>query len=216
MEIKVIGTAEANFKPDKTEIVFEFRNLNDEYKTALITGSENVKKYIDSLVNLGFKKEDCKTIRLSLNENRYFNNETRKWENNGYAYIQAIKLIFKYDIKLLTKIINMTADFENPPQYTIKYGLMDNNKANDTLYKLAVIDAKNQAKAIASASGLNLKECLRVKTYEDENDMYSQVKTEGVKSSSLSMASAGENIQNSFVPEDIVLSTSIAVDWLAE
>ena len=67
-----------------------------------------------------------------------------------------------YDMEKLSKLMEKTSAFDDAPAYRIDFAIKDEKSAEEELLKLAYKDAEMQAKFIASASGKELKDCVKV------------------------------------------------------
>lgn len=218
MNIIVQGEGEKNFTPDQIVLDFDFKTSNKEYNQALELGVKNVELYLDLLISMGFKKEDFKTHSFRVSEDKHYDEQVRKYIKDGYMFSQSVQLKFEYDMVKLSTLMEKTAGLENPPTYRINFNVKDDKQATEELLALAYENALFQANAIAKASGKTVTSCLRV-SFEpfDSSSCYSRTRYEGAAMMSKCCSnSTMDTIQNVFVPEDVILSTSIYCEFIAE
>lgn len=207
--IMVQGTGRISKTPNKVGLNFEFRRLDSSYEKSLAMGVKDVEIYIDTLIKLGFKKEALKTRAFRVSENRVYDEKTRTYESKGFIFNQSARIEFDYDIKLMSKIMEETSKLKNPPTYTIVFGLKEDKKLEEKLFKLAYEDAEFQAKAIAKACGKTSHFNCKKISFEPLDDRYvssSRYETDGVLAK---CASARDSIEKVFVPEDVELEKTL-------
>ena len=217
MEIYVEGRAEKQFKPDEVRMNFTFRKTANTYQKALENGCEDVERFIEFVETLGFDKKDCKTKSFSVRENSVYDEKTRSYKKEGYIFTQEMSLVYNYDVKKFAEVLEELSNEKNAPSCRIVFGLKDRRKAERALYEACVNDAKEQAETIAKASGLKLAKCEKISCEPINASFESSTNFENARMmGKASCLSARESIQNTFVPEDIIVSNSLYVVWRAE
>lgn len=223
MEIYVEGCASQNFAPNKVIINFDYEVIAPTYEKCLTAGAENVNALINVLTTLGINKKEFKTTSFRVSKKQEFNYETKKNVDLGFAYNQNSVLTLKYDIKLVTKLMEEIAKLKIPPRYRITFGLTNEAKAKADVITKVYLSAKEKAEAIAQAAGKKLKNCLKV-SFQPINEQvisnshlgtkyYADTETSMYKSAKTSVASV---LENTFVPEDIIITETLYYLWLAE
>lgn len=213
MEIKVIGEAEKYVKPDQISLNLRFFAKAKSYDKALESGVISTKAFCKIMSDLKIKLEDLKTSSFMISKSRKYNEKTRQYIEDGFEFSQSATLKFDYDIKFMSKIIELIAQQKNPPTYTINFGLKDEKIADKELTKLAIEDANRQAENIALACGKKIKDCLEASfDTSSKINFFSNVKYERV----LAKENIAQDIQEVFVPEDIKLSKMVYTLWRCE
>lgn len=215
MDILVEGKGEKSFKPNQIEISFEFRTVAETYDEVLSLGVKNVENYFEVLKTMKFEKESLKTRSFRVYENRVYDDKTRTYKNEGYAFNQSVKLKFEYNMQRLSSLMEITSKQKNPPTYQIIFNIKDDKKVEREIIALAVEDAKFQAEAIASASGKKLKDCIKISFQPFDEKIESPTRF-GESRAMCKSASVSESIQNVFVPEDVEIEKTIYCLWTAE
>ena len=214
MEIKVNGIGEKSFKPDVIKFSFTFNIKRKAYQSCLADGSKNVENYIGYLTGKGFVKDEIKTDRFNVHRERVYNEKTRQYGEGDFVFSFSCELTIKYDLDLMSQIMEETSKMKECPTYRVDFGLKNEKKAIDELMTLAYKNAENQAKVIAKASGKTLKDCVKV-SFEPFDDVMTR-EYAGVDSVMYKSKSASESIQNIFVPKDVELDFTLYTLWIAE
>jgi len=217
MEIIVEGKGIKYFTPDQVIMNFNFITKNNNYEEVLELGSKNVEIFIiDLLEKNGFTNKDLKTKNFVIREETKYNEQTRKYEFDGYSFNQSATLKFCYDKEKMSKIMDEISKLSNPPKYQINFGLKNEEESKKEIIKEAYQDAQNKANEIAEAAGLKLKECVKVDfkpfttTYISESNFGSNMMY------SKANLNPAEVISKTFTPEDIELIETLYCLWLAE
>jgi len=221
MDIIVAGLGEKKFKPDEITLNFDFKTVEKTYEEALEKGVANVDSYLNLLTSMGFKKEEVKTRSFRVSEERHYDDNTRKYIIDGFSYTQNAKLVFDYDMKKLSKLMEETSKANNPPIYRINFNIKDERLAQEELLSLAYENALFQANAIAKASGTKIICCKKTsfQPFEGgESYSYSPSVCDGAVMAKAKCCSNStrDTIQNIFVPEDVSLDVAIFCQFLAE
>lgn len=212
MDIVVMGKGKLNFKPDQIVINFDFNAKEKTYEQVLKQGTAGVEKYLNLLLSLGFKKEDFKTRSFRVSENREYDNMKRIYVSKGFVFNQSARIKFDYDMEKLSKLMEKTSACDDAPAYRIDFAIKDEKSAEEELLKLAYKDAEMQAKFIASASGKELKDCVKVSFEPFDEKLTSESRlgsNEMMYCAKASARAVSESIQTVFVPEDVVVEKEI-------
>lgn len=212
MDIVVMGKGKLNFKPDQIVINFDFNLKEKTYEKVLQLGTNVVENYLNLLLNLGFKKEDFKTRSFRVSENREYDNVKRTYVSKGYVFSQSANIKFDYDMEKLAQLMEKTSSFDEAPAYSINFDIKDEKSAEAELLKLAYKDAEMQAKFIASASGKELKDCVKVsfEPFDEKLTSESRLGSNEMMCYAKSSARAvSDSIQTVFVPEDVVVEKEV-------
>lgn len=221
MEIIVQGKAEKFYIPDEVLINLEFYTNEKTYEEALSKGSRNVELFIKEVLEvMNIKKESLKTNSFRIYEEKKFDYNKQEEIKLGFAYKQNASLKFDYDIKKISEFMDRTSKMSTYPKYTISFNLKNEEEFKAETIKLAYEDAKKKANKIASASGKELKDCLKTSFKPFEEAVQSNSVLEGdnlmYKTSKINEMSVQDVIQNIFVPEDVSIQETLYCLWLAE
>ena len=216
MDIIVQGVGTKSFKPDLIIVSFSFKTIQKDYESALAEGVKNVESYLKLLESMDFDKKDVKTLSFRVSENRVYNESTRKYDFDGFMFTQNAELKFDYDMKRMSKLMEQTSKLKNAPVCKLDFSIKDSKQAEEELIALAYQEAEFQAKAIAKASGKEVKECVKV-SFEPFNAETTSRSRYDAEYACMSKCSSGvaDSIQNIFVPEDVEVSHSLYCQFFA-
>lgn len=212
MEINVTGFAEIEVTPNQTEIWFSISRTELTKELALKNGKILVQNLLTELNNLNIKKEEVITRSISVREEfEYVNNQRKR---KGFSYNQYATLTIDYNLALLSKIINLTTTLPGiSTNTTWQIKKEDASRYENELFKLAFINAKEQAQTLAKISGKQLEDCVKLSTTPLANEPLPF--REGLaKTSAMSLNSP--NLEEIVTPQNITLSKTLFTLWLTK
>lgn len=231
MQITVNGNASKDFTPDQVcgSVTFKFRA--DTYQEALKGGVAVVRAYIEDIAeHTDFKPEDFKTNAYSIREeiitNRLapksiedLNKKLEKRISNGFHFSQYISLTFDYDRERLAKLLIYSSQIPNVPALNIMFSLKDIEESRRSLIPDAYNDAHMKAKTLAESAGKHLRDCVRVDIDMNSFDSGAARGSMLYRKQSMrtydddDMIETLKDIDETFKPDDITLSKTIACIW---
>ena len=214
MEISVEGKATLFYTPDMVIMNFNFITKGNSYEEVLNIGVKNVESFINELLKKhGFTNEDLKTNNFIIKEETKYNEDTHKYEFDGYYYNQNAVLKFEYDKEKMAEMMEDISKLSNPPFYQINFGLKDEEKVRKNILTLAYNDALKKAEIISNASGYKLIRCLKTDFRPFTSEYLSQT---SINPKMLSMDSVSQNIMNIFTPMEIEITEVLYCLWITE
>ncbi len=223
MEIIVQGKGKEFFSPNEVVLGINFNVKDLTYEDVLTKGVNNVMNFVNNiLVPNGFTKDDMKTRSYYVNESKRYDEATRKYYPDGFAFNQSATLKFDYDKAKLAKIMDDLSKLENAPNVGVSFGVKDAKECKRKILSKAYEDAKLQAEAIAIAAGKSLVGCAKVDfkpfttNYISETTFDSGVKFSRARADGALGASNQDKIMTTFTPEDIELNEVLYCLWIAE
>lgn len=232
MQIFTNGYGEKTFAPNQivTSVIFNFRA--NTYDEALHGGVKKVKDYVNYIAETtDFKPGDFRTNSYSVREQFHINKLDPKSEadldknlqkrvSDGFFFTQSAHLNFDYDKTRLAKLLAITSKIPNAPMLNINFTLKDTEAKKRELIALAYEDAKQKAETLALAASKILKDCIRVEIDNlphhgvEENMMLDRkMSFRGTMAEDISQQI--RNIDETFKPDDIILSKTISCTWEA-
>lgn len=212
--IRVTGKGKISVKPDTTRLTITLNGISKEYADTLSRSSRDTEALKDLMSAFGFERSDLKTLRFDVNTEY----ETYKYKGEykqrfaGYRYNHVLKLQFDSDNDRLGMIVYSLAHCDLNPDFQISYTVKDPETAKNTLLGKAVEDAKAKAHVLAKASGVTLKEILRIDYSWGEQDL--EVRPAQGLMMAKSMADGTLGRYNLDIePEDIVVTDTVTVVW---
>ncbi len=218
MEIRVQGTGKGTFVPDEVNFTIYFKTKGNSYEEVLQEGIYHVERFIEEvLYQNDLKKEDMKTRNFVIKEEQKYNEETRQYEKDGYSFHQTASLVFDYNKEMMAHLLDSISKLENPPMCNIHFSIKNKEACRRNLIVKAYEDASKQAAAIALASFKTLKSCQKVDFTPFTTDYISPTM---LTSDNMYMTKGNHDmiqaIENTFTPEDIVLTETLYCLWIAE
>lgn len=207
MEIFVSGEGRKELAPNLIGLDYTFKAKEKTYEKAVEIGTKIVADYLQFLISEGFNKNEFKTSSMRVSEASTYDAKTKKYIKDGYLFVQKASIEFDYDLKRMAKIIEATSKLKTPPTYEIVFDIKDKAQMEDEIVTLAVLDAKHKAENIAKAMGMQIKECKRVEYSTNTRGFSGHY--DMMECRMMSKESSAQNIEQVFVPEDIVLTKSV-------
>lgn len=214
MKIFVEGSSKEYVTPNEVVMNLFFTSRGLTYEEAVEKGLNNIYTF-NSLVLLknGLKESDLKTMGFSVNEEKVYNEETKRFETKGYIFNQNATLRTDYNNKLVSSIISSVASLDNPPELHFNFGLKKNDSLDEQLIEEAYEDALKKATTIAQVSNTAIKS---ITSIELKSNNQSQLSNSSFDGSMLKMAN-NSNINTSHIhPEDIEIERFLACVFEAE
>ena len=229
MDINVRGTATARFTPELVVVTLTFTAKESKYEKVVERGTEAVNAFVSQVLSeLADSKDSMKTHSYRIQET-YQYQPGKKSSFDGYSFTQSARIEFNYDVKKMALFVELVSKLKNPPAYLISFEVKDEDAYKNQVLSEAAKKAKATAKAIADAVGISLVKCVKAdyKPFDEFLTSNSRIRSGDfggigntgqlpVMIDSKAAMSVSENIQNTFTPEDIIISETIYCLWLAE
>lgn len=163
--IKVTGKGKLSVKPDTIRIIITQSKVEKTYEGVIRESADDKENLTESLVKLGFAKEDLKTLFFNT-QTEYEDYETKNgnWRRRlkGYRYTHRMKLEFPVNNEKLGKVLGTVAKCIGEPEFTIQYTIADPEGAKNELLAKAIEDSKTKAAVLSKAAGVELKAILNI------------------------------------------------------
>ena len=213
MEIFVDGIGKKYVTPDEVIVNLYFKAKGNSREEVIEKGLNNVATFTNVvLCGIKLPNDSLMTRNFSINEDRIYNEETRKYEVSGYVFNQYALLKMDYNDKLLSEFLNLTSSLENTPEINFQFGLKDESKCISELIGVAYNDALEKAKVLASVSGKKLKDSVMLELKNNYNMNF--FRSESNFDSGVLKTMSANNIDTSYInPEDIEISVVVATKW---
>lgn len=162
--IRVTGKGNLKVHPDMTKITIELSGSFPEYSETLRQASLYTKALRGLLAPFGFQHSDLKTLDFSVDPKTetYKVNDIYKHRLIGYRFTHSLKLEFDSDNERLGKILYALANSSMKPEFTVSYTVKDAEAVKNKLLGRAVKDAKEKARVLTAAAGVDLGEMLSI------------------------------------------------------
>ena len=214
--IKVTGTGTVKLPPDMMRLCLELTGKNKDYGKALQMSSDDTGVLRTVFEELGFAKEDLKTLSFSADPvYEGYEDKQGRWRQRftGYEYHHRLKLDFPFDNDRLGKILYRLAKAKVDPEFSVNYTVKDPEAAKNRLLAAAVTDAAKKAEVLASAAGVKLS-CIQNIDYSialPEMEVHPARKLMAMNDAAY--GGAEESMDLNIQPEEIVVNDTVTVTW---
>ena len=213
--ITVKGIGNVSAKPDLVVITMGLESLEKDYERAMQGASKKIKELNESLESVGFEKSSVKTTSFNVDA-RYESqkdgagNYTRVFK--GFSCSQRLKIEFDLDMKLLALALNAIAGCVAKPELSIRFQVKDPTAISEELLKSATLNAKEKAKILCEALGVQLGDLLSVDYNWGELRIFSR--TEFMMAEKCMALPTGASFDDmDFEPDDVDLSDTVTFVW---
>lgn len=213
MKILTEGYARRMIKPNKVIINLYFRASGKTYDEALKKGFNDIEtfKTLVLLENV-IKEEELKSGGFSVNEEKEYDEDTKKMVATGYVFGDNSKLVLDYNNELLTNILNSLSSLNNPPDLHFNFGI-DSPSFDEELTKEAYEEALENANNIAKAANVKIKEVISIEAKNNKENLF--LSNTSFDNTLLKLSSANISF-NTINPEDITVEKLLSCIFEAE
>ena len=163
--ITVKGTGQAFAKPDTIVISIPLYSRDEDYAVAMEMASASMEDITNTLLDVGFEKEDIKTTnfciqtdcKTSKNQDNNYQSEIRE-----YTVKQFIEVQFALDIKVLSAILAAISECKVHPTLSVSFIVKDISIVKEEALRSATENARKKAEIICDAAGVKLGNLLSV------------------------------------------------------
>lgn len=161
--LSVTGTGKVTLVPDIAYINVGVRTEGDEVSDALNRNTAQAKKIVDALTKLGVEEKDIQTTNFNVYPMQQYDMEG-KVTKTTYIVENTVNVTVR-NLAELGKLLDATVKAGANNIYGISFDVDDKETAFAQARDLAIKDAKEKAKAIADASGVNLGDIQNIMVY---------------------------------------------------
>jgi uncharacterized protein len=130
--------------------------------------SEKMTKVIESLTQLGIKKEEIKTTNYNVNPKYEWNKDTGKSTIAGYTVSNILEVTIN-DIAITGSVLDEVVTSGSNSINSVRFGLKNETDLYNQALELAVKDAKAKAEAMGKGLGIIYIQPLRVTELSNRN-----------------------------------------------
>ena len=207
--ITVKGSAKLSLRPDYVVITMNLTAEDKNYDAAMEQANDRLENLRDSLEAIGYDRKALKTTNFNVSTEYDFQNDQRgngRRVFRGYACSHDLKLALDFDAARLGETLSAITGCEATPDLNVRFTVKDSDAVSDALLRLASDNALRRAKVLASASGVELGQLVRVYYSWGDRDFVSPT------------AFAGGMLRNAkasmdFTPEDIDVNDQATFVW---
>lgn len=214
--ITIKGGGKSIKSPDLIILKIEIEITDEEFDVALNSMTDLINKLNDSLENIGFSKNDLKTISYNIERNYDYVKKgiiNKEYENKfaGYEISQELKLEFDFDTSILSDVLNSLNEFSEDLDFELIFSVKDKELMKKEVLINATKNAKFNAEILAEASEAKLGQLLKIEYEWDDTDFKSNTQLYGFEG--YGRRSAVLINQTDIVPEDIEISDVVTFVW---
>lgn len=215
MEIIVDGVAKKIVIPNEVIVNIYFKATDNDRETVINKGQNLVANFVeDVLVKLNYDKNELKTRNFSINEEKKYNEQTKKYEIDGYVFSQNAIFKMDYNNEIIEKFILQTSKLEQTIEMNFQFGLKNKEIFEKELIQEAYEDAIKKASMLAVIAKKEIKDNISTELINKLNSNY--ISNSIYERNALQMVSHNNQYINSLYPEDIELYVSVSTKWIAE
>lgn len=210
--ITVTGTGRVSAAPDNIFIGITVTAQSAEYEKTVNTAAERLDALRSALAGSGFGKDDLKTVSFSVNtEYQHEHLPDGKYERRfvGYTCTHQLRLEFGLDMERLSSVIADISGCRCAPEFSIQFGVKDEDALRSAMLRSAADDALASAKVLAEASGVTLGPLVSVDYSLNAGALRSPTNV----AMPLMAARASGKAMMDFAPEDIEASERVTFIW---
>lgn len=214
--ITIKGGGKSTKSPDLIILKISIEISDEEFEVALNSMTDLINKLNDSLENIGFSKNDLKTLSYNIERNYDYVKKgiiNKEYENKfaGFEISHELKLEFDFDTTILSNVLNSLNEFSEYLDFEIHFSVKDKELMKKEVLIDATKNAKFNAEILAEASDAKLGRLLKIEYEWDDTDFKSNTRLYDldryIRRSSVSIN------QTSIVPEDIEISDVVIFIW---
>lgn len=163
--ITVKGIGNVSTAPDYVVISMSLEAQSMNYDETLELAAEKIEYLNSSLEEIGFEKKSVKTTNFNVRTDydRVKDNDGNyKSVFSGYVCNHRLKVEFDFDTRRLAHTLYAISKCLASPELSISFTVKDPTAVNSELLRSATINAKEKAKILCEASGVELSELLSI------------------------------------------------------
>lgn len=163
--ITVKGIGNVSAAPDYVVISMSLEAQSMNYDETLELAAKKIEYLNSSLEEIGFEKKSVKTTNFNVRtdyDRVKDNNGNYKSIFSGYICNHRLKVEFDFDTRRLAQTLYAISKCLASPELSISFTVKDPTAVNSELLRSATINAKEKAKILCEASGVELGELLSI------------------------------------------------------
>lgn len=215
--IKVTGKGKVSVKPDTIRLIITQTNVVKDYEATIKESADMKASLNESLVKIGFEKDDLKTLMFNIDtETESYQANDKSWKQRmlGYRYTHRMKLEFPSDSNMLGKILATVANSVGKPEFSISYTVKDPEAAKNELLRKAVEDSKAKAEVLTKAAGVSLGNIMSIDYSWGEIEFETRpINDLKLRSFAAPMVEFCDSIDIDIEADDIDVTDTVTVVW---
>lgn len=216
--IRVTGKGSISLEPDVIKIYVTLKDSRINYEETILQSAKQTELLRDSLLKIGFDKEDLKTLSFKV-DTKYesYQDEDKEWKRQfeGYEFTHKLILGFKADSQRLGKTLYALSQCTVSPEISIVYAVGNVEAAKRKMLETAVADSKIKASLLARAAGVELGEIISIDYSWNEIKFEKSVMDKFISIPKFlrTPSDSNEAYNMDIVPDNIERSDTVTVIW---
>lgn len=208
--ITITGTGKVSTKPDIVIIRFPMSKLDYDYEDAIKELNQSVAILRGLLAKRGLDKELLKTTDFSVKVKHKYNDKTNEYDFKGYEASHDLKIELPFEQETLNQIITAISVELPFVNFSINFKASNSEELTQKVLENAVANATQSANTIAKASGVKLKEIIKI------DYSFSEVQFITRRFDSEAIYSEASDSMPDINPEDVSAEKNITMIWEIE
>lgn len=213
--ITVEGKGTSVRQPDWVELKIRASVLKKEFEDSVNSMNEMVNKLKGSLQELGFEKDDLKTVDFDIYQKynsveKGIINKEHSSKFKGFEIRHRLRLEFDFDNEKISEVLDCLTDYKEYMSFDMKFTVKDKEDMIREVLKDATRDARFKAEILAESSSVKLGNLMTIGSYTKNYNFvsYTDFETEDY-CCGLGSLFGGSNI----TPKEIEISDKINFIW---
>lgn len=209
--VSVQATGVANAKADRIQVFIYNNSRHENYETAMQIAEQNISSLQNSMLAIGFAKEDLKTTSFHVNtEYEDIQDERNQYRRvfKGYIVNHHLEISFDFNMELLGNLLEAILNSQVKPELNIQFSVHDKQALRAEALKNASAKARVEAQVLCEASGVQLGDL--------QNMQYAQASIGAISRTQFSVPEEMAFKRAAMVditPQDVELSEDIIFVW---
>ncbi len=212
--IRVTGEGKAFVKPDTIEVGLQISGINKVYSKSLEEVDNKVISLKDEMKKIGI--ENVKTSSFSIRPRTkrvYERNNNYNDVFEGYETLHSLKISFDFDTAKLGEVVEKIADSIAQPRLSISFTAKNLDGVKEEALAFAVASAKNDAIALAKASGVELGDIVTINHSFGEVRVYRPREAELMADYACEGKMRAGSSLGGISVEDISVEANVTIEW---
>lgn len=162
-ELRITGEGRLSLTPDIVIIRLPVEATAEDYSGTIDFLNQKVNIVHNILTKNNIEKSKLKTTNFDIRENwEYYKDKRMKPKLLGYIASHDLKLEIPLNNELISSVLTDLSKSNTGISFTLSFDVSEKEQYNKALIKNAVLDAKESAEVLATASGIKLKEIVKI------------------------------------------------------
>lgn len=209
-KLHITGKGKLSITPDIAIISFDAEAHELEYEKSVTALNNKVEELRFIIEKQGIDRKSLKTKDFSVRKETTWSKKTERHEFNGFRASHSMELEIPLQKEIINTLLRQIAGKLSNLDFSISFGVKDVAQHQQQLILQAISKAKENAKLIAEAAEVNLKEILNIDYSYHELTIRSQRHDYPIYEAEM-MTTA--DATPDFEPDDIDVAETVTMTW---